>query len=275
VLLSLPPAGLDQTIVSTAGPAIQRDLAMAAGALPVAHDGVPRRVHGHGAHLRQAVRHLRAAAGAAHGHRRLPLRLGALRLSPTTPALIAARAVQGLGAAGLFTSAFAVIADIFPPAVRGKYTGLVGAVFGVASVVGPLVGGFLTDGFGWHWVFFVNVPLGAVAVWFVAARMPPLGGRPGEKPRLDLAGAFWLVVAVVPLLLALSVGHDEGGAGAGGAPAGRRRSASACSACRSPAPCCSCAPSAARPTRWSTCASSAAAWSRSASRPPSCSARAS
>jgi MFS family permease len=57
-----------------------------------------------------------------------------------------------------------------------------------------------------------------VAVWFVAARMPPLGGRPGEKPRLDLAGAFWLIVAVVPLLLALSVGHDEGGAGAGGAP---------------------------------------------------------
>jgi MFS family permease len=196
-------------------------------------------------------------------------------LSPTTPALIASRALQGLGAAGLFTSAFAVIADIFPPAVRGKYTGLVGAVFGVASVVGPLVGGFLTDGFGWHWVFFVNVPLGAVAVWFVAARMPPLGGRPGEKPRLDLAGAFWLVVAVVPLLLALSVGHDEGGAGAGGAPgwasplrlglfglslAGtvlfvrtERRAADP----------------------WSTCASSAAAWSRSASRPPSCSARAS
>jgi MFS family permease len=128
--------------------------------------------------------------------------------------------VQGLGAAGLFTSAFAVIADIFPPAVRGKYTGLVSAVFGVASVVGPLVGGFITDHFGWHWVFFVNVPVGAVAVWFVAARMPRLGGRPGERPRLDLAGALWLVVAVVPLLLALSVGHAEGAAPAGSADGG-------------------------------------------------------
>jgi EmrB/QacA subfamily drug resistance transporter len=131
-------------------------------------------------------------------------------VSPSTSTLIAARAVQGLGAAGLFTSAFAVIADIFPPAVRGKYTGLVGAVFGVASVVGPLAGGFITDHFGWHWVFFVNVPVGAVAIWFVVARMPSLGGRPGVRPRLDLPGAFWLIVAVVPLLLALSVGHGEG-----------------------------------------------------------------
>jgi EmrB/QacA subfamily drug resistance transporter len=138
-------------------------------------------------------------------------------LSPTTATLIAARAVQGLGAAGLFTSAFAVIADIFPPAVRGKYTGLVGAVFGLSSVIGPLVGGFLTDHLGWHWVFFVNLPIGALAVWFVWSRMPRLGGGPGAKPKLDLAGAFWLVVAVVPLLLALSLGRGEN-ASPGAAP---------------------------------------------------------
>lgn len=221
VLLSLLLAGLDQTIVSTAGPAIQQDLAMS----PALYPWITT------AYLVASTVMVPIYGKLSDTYGRRPVLLVAIGiflfgsvlcgLSPSTPTLIAARAVQGLGAAGLFTSAFAVIADIFPPAVRGKYTGLVGAVFGVASVVGPLAGGFITDHFGWHWVFFVNVPVGAVAVWFVAARMPRLGGHPGEKPRLDLAGAFWLVVAVVPLLLALSVGHGEGtpNAGAEAAPA--------------------------------------------------------
>jgi EmrB/QacA subfamily drug resistance transporter len=213
VLLSLLLAGLDQTIVSTAGPAIQRDLAMA----PALYPWITT------AYLVASTVMVPIYGKLSDTYGRRPVLLAAIGiflagsvlcgLSPTTHTLIAARAVQGLGAAGLFTSAFAVIADIFPPAVRGKYTGLVGAVFGVSSVVGPLVGGFITDHFGWHWVFFVNVPVGAVAVWFVAARMPQLGGHPGERPRLDLAGAFWLVVAVVPLLLALTVGHAEGAPG--------------------------------------------------------------
>jgi len=218
VLLSLLLAGLDQTIVSTAGPAIQRDLAMS----PALYPWITT------AYLVASTVMVPIYGKLSDTYGRRPVLLAAIGiflfgsvlcgLSPSTPTLIAARAVQGLGAAGLFTSAFAVIADIFPPAVRGKYTGLVGAVFGVASVVGPLAGGFITDHFGWHWVFFVNVPVGAVAVWFVAARMPRLGGHPGEKPRLDLAGAFWLVVAVVPLLLALSVGHGEGTPNAAAAP---------------------------------------------------------
>lgn len=126
--------------------------------------------------------------------------------------LIVFRAVQGLGGAGLFSLAFIVIADLFSPRERGKYQGLVGATFGVASVLGPWIGGLLTDyggaiipGIeGWRWVFYVNVPVGAVALWFVATRMPPL--RPKEAAaRLDVASALFLVGALVPFVLALQL----------------------------------------------------------------------
>jgi EmrB/QacA subfamily drug resistance transporter len=127
-------------------------------------------------------------------------------VSQTTLQLVLFRAVQGVGSASLFTNAFAVIADLFAPAERGKYQGIFGGVFGLSSVVGPLAGGFITEHIGWHWVFFVNLPIGAIAIGFAAANMPMLRRpRPG-RPRLDLAGAAALVVALVPLLLALSLG---------------------------------------------------------------------
>lgn len=125
--------------------------------------------------------------------------------------LIAFRAIQGLGGAGLFSLAFIVIADLYPPRERGKYQGLVGATFGVASVLGPWIGGLLTDygggivpGIeGWRWVFYVNVPFGAIALWFVATRMPPL--RPREAgSKLDVLSALFLMGALVPLVLGLS-----------------------------------------------------------------------
>ncbi len=126
--------------------------------------------------------------------------------------LIVFRAVQGLGGAGLFSLAFIVIADLFSPRERGKYQGLVGATFGVASVLGPWIGGLLTDYGGalvpgvegWRWVFYVNVPVGAVALWFVAARMPPL--RPKDTSgRLDVPSALFLIGALVPFVLALQL----------------------------------------------------------------------
>ncbi|HEX7002092.1 MAG TPA: MDR family MFS transporter [Trueperaceae bacterium] len=126
--------------------------------------------------------------------------------------LIVFRAIQGIGAAGLFSLAFIIIADLFPPAVRGKYQGLVSAVFGVASILGPLLGGFLTDNAGgiipgvagWRWVFYVNVPFGALAIWFIATYMPPL--RPaGERGRLDVASAVLLICGLVPFTTALQL----------------------------------------------------------------------
>jgi EmrB/QacA subfamily drug resistance transporter len=126
--------------------------------------------------------------------------------------LIIARGIQGLGSAALFTSALSIISDMFPPAERGKYSGLFGAVFGLSSVVGPLVGGFLTDNISWQSNFYVNLPVGAIALFFIITKMPNLNITQ-NKPTIDYLGAFWLVVGVVPLLLGLSLGKTETHAG--------------------------------------------------------------
>ncbi|MFO7544132.1 MAG: MDR family MFS transporter [Trueperaceae bacterium] len=130
--------------------------------------------------------------------------------------LIVFRAVQGLGGAGLLGMAFIIIADLFPPNVRGKYQGLVGAVFGIASVLGPLIGGFLTDHGGniipgiegWRWVFYVNVPFGALALWFIITRMPPLLPH-GEKSRLDLVATAMMMLGLIPLVLGLQLDRTD------------------------------------------------------------------
>jgi EmrB/QacA subfamily drug resistance transporter len=123
--------------------------------------------------------------------------------------LIAFRAVQGLGGGGLMIGVQAIIADVVPPRERGRYMGLIGAVFGLASVAGPLLGGWLTDGPGWRWCFYVNLPLGlaAFAVVGLALKLTrPSFAEGAPRPRLDVAGALLLAAAGICLVLATSWG---------------------------------------------------------------------
>ncbi len=110
------------------------------------------------------------------------------------------RGIQGLGAGALFPIALAIIGDIFAPSERGKYQGFFGAVFGVSSLLGPAIGGLITDNFGWHWIFFVNLPLGAV-VLFVISRTLPTRRQEDADRHIDYLGAVLLVGALVPILI--------------------------------------------------------------------------
>jgi EmrB/QacA subfamily drug resistance transporter len=117
--------------------------------------------------------------------------------------LIAFRALQGLGAGALFPIALAVIGDMFDATERGKYQGLVGAVFGLSSLIGPAIGGIITDTIGWQWIFFVNLPIGAVVFAVIWRTLPQL--RPsGAAPKIDYLGASVLVAALVPILIGLT-----------------------------------------------------------------------
>ncbi len=116
---------------------------------------------------------------------------------------VAFRGIQGLGAGALFPVALAVIGDMFDASERGKYQGLVGAIFGLSSVIGPAIGGVITDTVGWHWVFFVNLPLGAI-VFVVIWRALPTFRPSGARPKIDYLGASVLAGALVPFLIGLT-----------------------------------------------------------------------
>jgi EmrB/QacA subfamily drug resistance transporter len=116
--------------------------------------------------------------------------------------LIIYRGIQGLGAGALMPIAMAIIGDVFPPAERGKWQGLIVAVFGLSSIVGPTLGGWITDNWGWRWVFYVNMPVGAIAI-LTAGLVLPRAVR-YVKHKIDFLGAIMLVAGAVPLLLAFS-----------------------------------------------------------------------
>jgi EmrB/QacA subfamily drug resistance transporter len=124
-------------------------------------------------------------------------------LSQTMWQLILFRGVQGLGAGALFPISLAVIGDLFSPRERGRYQGLFGGVFAIAMLVGPFLGGFLTDNISWHWIFFVNIPVGFVAL-AVIWRLLPAISHPERVISIDYLGAAVFTAGVVPILLGLT-----------------------------------------------------------------------
>ncbi|HEY3365600.1 MAG TPA: MDR family MFS transporter [Symbiobacteriaceae bacterium] len=127
--------------------------------------------------------------------------------APSMVYLILARVVQGMGAAGITAISFAVIADMWVPAERAQISGFISSVFGLAGVVGPFVGGWLTDHVSWRAVFYVNLPIGVIALIFVALKMPSLAR--GIKAKVDWAGVFLMLVTVIPFMLALTLDRTD------------------------------------------------------------------
>jgi EmrB/QacA subfamily drug resistance transporter len=125
-------------------------------------------------------------------------------LSRSMAQLIAFRALQGLGGGGLIVTTMAVIGDIFSPRERGRYQGIFGGVFGLSTVLGPLIGGFFVEHLSWRWIFYVNLPLGLVVVAVIGLAFTAPSSR--RRPAIDIAGAGLLAVTLTALILVTSLG---------------------------------------------------------------------
>jgi EmrB/QacA subfamily drug resistance transporter len=203
LMLVLLLASLDQTIVSTALPTIVGDLG-----------GISHLSWVVTAYLLTAtiVGPLYGKLGDLYG-RKLVLQVAIVLfligsalcgLSQNMTELIGFRALQGLGAGGLMVVTFAVIGDVIPPRERGKYQGYFGAVFGFSTVVGPLLGGFFVDNLSWRWIFYVNLPIGAVALGVIAFAFHSSVDR--QRHAMDYLGALLLAGTLASVVLFTSLG---------------------------------------------------------------------
>ena len=210
LMLVLLMAALDSTIVSTALPTIVRDL----GGLEHISWVVT-------AYLlaQTAVTPLYGKLGDLYGRKvvlqaALVVFLAGSALCGAAQGmteLIAFRALQGLGGGGLLVGAQAAIGDVVSPRDRGRYSGYFGGVFGLATVVGPLLGGFLTSHLSWRWIFYVNLPIGALAFFVLAATLPAAGAR--VRHRIDYAGLVLLAAGLSAIVLAATLGGTTYGWG--------------------------------------------------------------
>ena len=198
VMLGMLLSALDQTVVGTALPRIVLDL------------------HGFEHYVWVTTGYLLATAASmpiwgklsdAYGRKRFyALGMGLFVVGSalcgqahSMTALIAFRSLQGLGAGAMMPISQAIIGDVFPPAQRAKFMGILMSVFGLAMIAGPLLGGWITDNFSWRWVFYVNLPVGIIAIVFCLVALP--GHITLRKHHLDYCGSALLVAAAVPMLL--------------------------------------------------------------------------
>ena len=206
-MLALLLAALDQTIVGTAIPRIVADL-----------NGLDRLAWVTTAYLVTSTTMTPIAGKLGDLFGRKPFLLAGMigfvvasafcGLAQDMTQLIVFRGIQGIFGGVLFATVFSVIGDLFAPAQRARAQGLFGGVFGLASIVGPTAGGFITDHWSWRWVFEVNIPVGIVAVAVVIAGLPYVKSKASWRD-IDFWGAFTLAAGVVPLLIALTITRDH------------------------------------------------------------------